>query len=57
MPNVEAPRLGMSKRGDELYVEIGNIRREIALPRVLASRTTLGAVIEEGELKVRFGKP
>ena len=32
LPNVEAQRLAMSKKGDELYVQIGNIRREIALP-------------------------
>jgi arsenite-transporting ATPase len=62
---VLALRLPFAERGDvdlarhdgELFVTVGNYRREIALPRVLASRTTLGAVIEEGELKVRFGKP
>jgi len=62
---VLALRLPFAERGDvdlarhdgELFITVGNYRREIALPRVLASRTTLGAVIEEGELKVRFGKP
>jgi arsenite-transporting ATPase len=62
---VLALRLPFAERGDvdlarhdgELFVTVGNYRRDIALPRVLASRATLGAVIEDGELKVRFGKP
>jgi arsenite-transporting ATPase len=61
---VLALRLPFAERGDvdlarhdgELFVTVGNYRREIALPRVLASRQTLGASIVEGELKVRFGK-
>jgi arsenite-transporting ATPase len=61
---VLALRLPFAERGDvdlarhdgELFVTVGNYRREIALPRVLASRQTLGATIVEGELKVRFGK-
>jgi arsenite-transporting ATPase len=54
MPNVEAPRLAMSKKGDELYVEIGNIRREIALPRVLAPLDAAGATLRDGFLEIRF---
>jgi arsenite/tail-anchored protein-transporting ATPase len=38
LPNVEAQRLTLLKRGDELYVEVGNVRREIALPRALAAQ-------------------
>jgi arsenite-transporting ATPase len=57
MPNVEAPRLQMSKRGDELYVEIGNIRREIALPRVLAPLEAAGARLSDGYLVIRFAEP
>jgi arsenite-transporting ATPase len=57
MPNVEAARLGMSKRGDELYVEIGNIRREIALPRVLAPLEAAGARLSGGYLEIRFVAP
>ena len=39
----------------ELFITVGSYRREISLPRVLAQRETLGATIDDGELKVRFG--
>jgi len=35
---------------------VGNYRREIALPRVLARRDTAGASIQDGELRVRFAR-
>ncbi len=54
MPNVEAPRLSMAKKGDELYVEVGNIRREIALPRALASLEAAGASLADGYLVITF---
>lgn len=57
MPNVEAQRLAMSKKGDELHVEIGNIRREIALPRVLAPLEAGGARLNGGFLEIRFALP
>jgi len=54
MPNVEATKLSMSKRGDELFVEVGNIRREIALPRILAPLEAAGARLSHGFLEIRF---
>jgi arsenite/tail-anchored protein-transporting ATPase len=57
LPFAERGEVDLARQDGELFVTVGNYRREIALPRVLASRATLGAVIEEGELKVRFGKP
>ena len=57
MPNVEATRLNMAKKGDELYVDIGNIRREIALPRALASLDAAGARLTGGNLEIRFALP
>jgi arsenite/tail-anchored protein-transporting ATPase len=54
MPNVEAPRLSMTKKGDELYVEVGNIRREIALPRALASAEATAARLSGGYLVISF---
>jgi len=56
LPFAERGDVDLARHDGELFVTVGNYRREIALPRVLASRATLGAVIEEGELKVRFGK-
>ncbi|OLB83263.1 MAG: hypothetical protein AUI15_36245 [Actinobacteria bacterium 13_2_20CM_2_66_6] len=46
----------LSRHNGELYVTIGNYRREISLPRVLAQRETAGAAIKDGELRVRFAK-
>jgi arsenite-transporting ATPase len=46
----------LSRQDGELFVTVGSYRREVALPRVLASRSTLGAAIEAGELRVRFGR-
>jgi arsenite-transporting ATPase len=60
---VLALKLPFATRGDvavtrqdgELFVAVGNYKRELSLPRTLASRDTLGAAIEDGELRVRFG--
>ena len=57
MPNVEAERLNMAKRGDELFVDVGNIRREIALPRVLAPLEAAAATLRDGFLEIRFTPP
>ncbi len=55
-PFVERGDVELARQDGELFVTIGNYRREIALPRVLAQRPTLGASIEQGELKIRFGR-
>jgi arsenite/tail-anchored protein-transporting ATPase len=57
VPFVERGDIELARHDGELFVTIGNYRREIALPRVLASRETVGAAIEDGELRVRFAKP
>jgi arsenite/tail-anchored protein-transporting ATPase len=54
MPNVEVERLSLLKRGDELYVEVGNVRREIALPRALAAQEPGTARIAGGQLRIPF---
>ena len=55
-PFVERGDVQLMRQDGELFVTVGNYRREIALPRVLASRETKGAAIEDGELRVRFSK-
>ncbi|HEY7199830.1 MAG TPA: ArsA family ATPase [Candidatus Dormibacteraeota bacterium] len=55
-PFVERGDVTLARQDGELFVTVGNYRREIALPRVLASRDTVGAAIEDGELRVRFAK-
>jgi len=57
MPNVEAARLALTKRADELYVEVGNFRREIALPRTLAALAPGVARLKGGVLEVPFQQP
>lgn len=54
LPNVELDKVRLTKRGDELFVSIGNFKRELLLPTVLAQRSASGAVFTNGILKVRF---
>ncbi len=56
VPFVGRSEVDLSRHNGELYVTIGNYRREISLPRVLAKRDTAGATIEDGELRVRFAR-
>jgi arsenite-transporting ATPase len=54
LPNVELDKVRLSKRGDELFVTIGNFKRELLLPSVLAQRDASGATFTGGILKIRF---
>jgi arsenite/tail-anchored protein-transporting ATPase len=56
VPFVDRDDVDLSRHNGELFVTVGNYRREISLPRVLAQRETTGAAIQEGELRVRFSK-
>ncbi|HEX2645625.1 MAG TPA: ArsA family ATPase [Candidatus Dormibacteraeota bacterium] len=56
VPFVDRSDVDLSRHNGELYVTVGNYRREIALPRVLARRDTAGASIADGELRVRFAR-
>lgn len=57
LPHVEIGKVSMTKRGDELFIEIGNFRRDMILPAVLAERPAQRAVFRKGVLEVRFGTP
>jgi arsenite-transporting ATPase len=54
LPNVELNKVKLTKRGDELFVSIGNFKRELLLPAILAQRNASGAVFTDGVLQVRF---
>lgn len=54
MPNVEVSRLDLTKRGDELYVDLGNYRREISLPLTLAELEPGTARVHAGMLEIPF---
>jgi arsenite-transporting ATPase len=57
LPHVEIGKVSLVKRGDELFIEIGNFRRDMILPMTLAERPAQRAVFRDGVLEVRFGKP
>jgi arsenite-transporting ATPase len=46
--------VGLFKKGDELVVEIGTIRRHIGLPTSMATLTPSRARLEEGMLVVEM---
>ncbi len=54
LPNVELDKVRLVKRGDELFISVGNFKREILLPAVLAHRDAKGARFNDGMLQVRF---
>lgn len=54
LPTLELNKVKLTKRGDELFISIGNFKRELLLPSVLAQRNASGAVFANGMLQVRF---
>jgi arsenite/tail-anchored protein-transporting ATPase len=56
MPFAEKEDLQVWTHGEDLVVSVKNQRRNILLPRTLASRRLLGAALVEGRLRVAFGE-
>lgn len=54
LPHVELNKVKLTKRGDELFITIGNFKRELLLPSALAQRNAGGARFANGILQVRF---
>lgn len=54
LPQVELEKVKLTKRGDELFINIGNFKRDMLLPSVLAQRDASGATFANGILKIRF---
>lgn len=54
LPQVELEKVRLTKRGDELFINIGNFKRELLLPSVLAQRDASSAIFSNGVLKIRF---
>lgn len=54
LPHVELEKVRLTKRGDELFITIGNFKRELLLPAVLAQRSAGSAVFSGGNLRIRF---
>jgi arsenite/tail-anchored protein-transporting ATPase len=54
IPFVGKEDVRLRKRGDELFVTIGNFKREMILPTVLAKRKTGGGRLKDGMLEITF---
>jgi arsenite-transporting ATPase len=44
----------VSMVGDELILQVGSYKRNIIVPRALATQRVQGAKLEDGELRIRF---
>lgn len=55
MPFIKKQELSLNQKGEELIVRVGQVKRNISLPRTLLSLSIKGAKFEEETLKIRFG--
>ena len=55
MPFTTKDDLSLSQKADELIIKVGNVKRNITLPRTLENLSVIGAKFEDENLKVRFG--
>ena len=55
MPFVEKKEIHLNKKGDELIVKVGSVKRTITIPRTLVNVPVAGAKFEGETLKIRFG--
>ncbi len=54
IPFVGRDDVRLRKRGDELFITIGNFKREMILPMVLAKRRAGGGRLRDGMLEITF---
>ncbi len=57
MPFVTGGDVKLRKRGDEMFITIGNFKREMILPTVLAKRRAGGGTLQDGVLEITFLPP
>ena len=57
MPFVTGGDVKLRKRGDEMFITIGNFKREMILPAVLAKRRAGTGILVEGVLEITFPPP
>ncbi len=57
MPFVAGSDVKLRKRGDEMFITIGNFKREMILPTVLAKRRAGGGSLQDGILEITFLPP
>ncbi|MBP7998581.1 MAG: ArsA family ATPase [Chloroflexi bacterium] len=54
LPFVSGGDVRLRKRGDELFITVGNFKREMILPTVLAKRKATGGRLIDGSLEITF---
>jgi arsenite/tail-anchored protein-transporting ATPase len=54
LPFVEGGKVRLRKRGDEMFITIGNFKREMILPNVLAKRRAGAGKLVDGVLEIEF---
>lgn len=57
LPFTSKDEVALSRKGDELVLQVGGWRRNLVLPRLLLDAPTRGAKMEEQVLTVRFADP
>jgi arsenite/tail-anchored protein-transporting ATPase len=57
LPFTSREEVRLSRKADEIVLQVGAWRRNIVLPRLLLNAPTQGAKMEEHVLTVRFGEP
>ena len=57
LPHVEMDKVLMTKKGDEMIVEIGNFKRDITLPAILANQEATVARFVNKSLEIHFTVP
>ncbi|HYO50911.1 MAG TPA: TRC40/GET3/ArsA family transport-energizing ATPase [Chloroflexia bacterium] len=57
LPFATREQVDLLQTGDELVVQVGDYKRNIILPRALATLQVAGAKLEGGELRIRFKNP
>ena len=55
MPFIEKKEVRLNQKGDELIIRVGNVKRNVTMPRTLVNLSITGAKFEEETLKIRFG--
>jgi arsenite-transporting ATPase len=57
LPFTEKGELHLSRRSDEIVLEVGGWRRTLLLPRALMDAPTKGARMDDGTLRIQFEAP
>jgi arsenite-transporting ATPase len=56
LPFTTKEEVSLVQNGDELTIQVANFRRNVVLPHPLVGLAVIGAKLEEGKLKVKFGE-